>query len=228
MHQLLSVEWHWVLQILLLVVLLTGLMLRSGEIGAAAEAWPVGIFGLGSILLFTTPLFKAYFAISAPTSRIYNCHLLFLSCQFANCLKPFLTSTGLAIFSCMPTTLSSGVALTQACLSPKIMVLHGVGPISISKFIADGVGVSVPTKQLLRSLVVTLLIPLILGKVLRESFKGVADFVDKNRKLISMISAIFLSLLATGYPPLRRTKSIEFDVHHVKDAPRGTQSILAN
>lgn len=24
----------------------TGLMLRSGEIGAAAEAWPVGIFGL--------------------------------------------------------------------------------------------------------------------------------------------------------------------------------------
>ena len=70
------------------------------------------------------------FAFEVSTGSTILCwcsHLLFLSCQFANCLKPFLTSTGLAIFSCMPTTLSSGVALTQACLSPKIMVLHGVG-----------------------------------------------------------------------------------------------------
>lgn len=42
-------------------------------------------------------------------------------------------------------------------------------PFSISKFIAYGVGVSVPTKQLLKSLVLTLLIPLILGKV-KDSF----------------------------------------------------------
>ncbi|XP_022743054.1 probable sodium/metabolite cotransporter BASS4, chloroplastic isoform X2 [Durio zibethinus] len=38
-------------------------------------------------------------------------------------------------------------------------------PFSISKFIADGVGVSVPTEQLLRSLVLRHLVPLILGKV---------------------------------------------------------------
>lgn len=38
-------------------------------------------------------------------------------------------------------------------------------PFSISKFIAAGVGVSVPSEQLLRSLVLTLLVPLILGKV---------------------------------------------------------------
>lgn len=166
------------------IFIISGLMLRSGEIGAAAEAWPVGIFGLGSILLFT-PLFSR------------------LILQFQ--LQPQEFITGLAIFSCMPTTLSSGVALTQlaggnSALALAMTVISNllgilIVPFSISKFIADGVGVSVPTKQLLRSLVVTLLIPLILGKVLRESFKGVADFVDKNRKLISMISAIFLSLV---------------------------------
>ncbi|XP_034705536.1 probable sodium/metabolite cotransporter BASS4, chloroplastic isoform X1 [Vitis riparia] len=166
------------------IFIISGLMLRSGEIGAAAEAWPVGIFGLGSILLFT-PLFSR------------------LILQFQ--LQPREFITGLAIFSCMPTTLSSGVALTQlaggnSALALAMTVISNllgilIVPFSISKFIADGVGVSVPTKQLLRSLVVTLLIPLILGKVLRESFKGVADFVDKNRKLLSMISAIFLSLV---------------------------------
>lgn len=66
-------------------------------------------------------------------------------------------------------------------------------PFSISKFIAAGVGVSVPTEQLLRSLVLTLLVPLILGKVARELSKGIADFADGNRKLLAMISAIFLS-----------------------------------
>lgn len=52
-------------------------------------------------------------------------------------------------------------------------------PFSISKFIADGVGVTVPTKQLFKSLVLTLLIPLILGKVYhpRRNFLY-AEFVD--------------------------------------------------
>ncbi|KAL6125523.1 hypothetical protein ACLB2K_073580 [Fragaria x ananassa] len=94
---------------------------------------------------------------------------------------------GLAIFCCMPTTLSSGVALTQlaganTALALAMTVISNllgilIVPFSISKFIADGVGVSVPTKQ-----------------IFRESFRGVADFVDQNRKNLSKISAILLSL----------------------------------
>ncbi|KAK4593352.1 hypothetical protein RGQ29_017462 [Quercus rubra] len=112
--------------------------------------------------------------------------------------------TGLAMFSRMPTTLSSGVALTHlaggnSALALAMTVISNmlgilIIPFSISKFIADGVGVSVPTEQLFRSLVLTLLVPLILGKVLRESFKGLGDFVDQNRKLFSKLSALFLSL----------------------------------
>ncbi|XP_034703159.1 probable sodium/metabolite cotransporter BASS4, chloroplastic isoform X2 [Vitis riparia] len=128
------------------IFIISGLMLRSGEIGAAAEAWPVGIFGLGSILLFT-PLFSR------------------LILQFQ--LQPQEFITGLAIFSCMPTTLSSGVALTQLAGGNSALALA-------MTVISNLLGILI---------------------VLRESFKGVADFVDKNRKLLSMISAIFLSLV---------------------------------
>ncbi|KAJ0103490.1 hypothetical protein Patl1_05900 [Pistacia atlantica] len=120
-------------------------------------------------------------------------------------LQPQEFVTGLAIFSCMPTTLSSGVALTllaggNSALALAMTVISNllgilIVPFSISRFIASGVGVSVPTEQLLRSLVLTLLVPLILGKVFRESFRGLAEFVDQNRKLFSNISAIFLSLV---------------------------------
>ncbi|KAK6138031.1 hypothetical protein DH2020_028227 [Rehmannia glutinosa] len=166
------------------IFIISGLTLCSDEIGAAAEAWPVGLFGLASIL-FITPLF----------SRI----ILLIK------LQPQEFVTGLAIFSCMPTTLSSGVALTRlaggnSALALAMTVISNllgilIIPFSISKFIAAGVGVSVPTERLLRSLVLTLLIPLILGKVARELSKGVADFADGNRKLLAVISAIFLSFV---------------------------------
>ncbi|KAA8534547.1 hypothetical protein F0562_032064 [Nyssa sinensis] len=120
-------------------------------------------------------------------------------------LQPQEFVTGLAIFSCMPTTLSSGVALTRlaggnSALALAMTVISNllgilIVPFSISKFLAAGVGVSVPTEQLFRSLVLTLLVPLILGKVFRESFKGLADFADQNRKLLSVMSAVFLSMV---------------------------------
>ncbi|KAI5648441.1 hypothetical protein M9H77_34446 [Catharanthus roseus] len=166
------------------IFIISGLTLRSEEVGAAAEAWPVGLFGLSSILFFT-PLF----------SKI----IMLLQ------LHPQEFITGLAIFTCMPTTLSSGVALTRlaggnSALALAMTVLSNllgilIIPFSISRLIASGVGVSVPTEQLFRSLVLTLLVPLVLGKVLRESSKGLAEFSDRNRKLLAVMSAVFLSLV---------------------------------
>ncbi|GLT68974.1 hypothetical protein SLA2020_411620 [Shorea laevis] len=75
-----------------LLLTLIGLKLHGEEFRAVAEAWPAGIFGLASILLLS-PFFSK----------------LILQVQ----LVPQEFVTGLAIFSCMPTTLSSGVALTQ-------------------------------------------------------------------------------------------------------------------
>ncbi|KAJ4977619.1 hypothetical protein NE237_008399 [Protea cynaroides] len=166
------------------IFLISGLTLQSREISAAVKAWPAGLFGLGSILLFS-PFF----------SRV----ILQIK------LSPQELVTGLAIFSCMPTTLSSGVALTQlvggnSALALAMTVISNllgilIVPLSLSRFIAAGVGVPVPTEQLFRSLIATLLVPLILGKVSRDIFNGVAEYVDQNRKLFSIISAILLSLV---------------------------------
>uniref|UniRef100_A0A7C9ATW6 Uncharacterized protein n=1 Tax=Opuntia streptacantha TaxID=393608 RepID=A0A7C9ATW6_OPUST len=143
------------------IFIISGLTLRSEEIGQATDAWPTGLFGLASILLLTPNFSRLILQLN---------------------LQPPEFVTGLALFCCMPTTLSSGVSLTQlaggnfalALAMTVISNLLGilVVPFSISKFVASGVGISIPTKQLFRSLVTTLLIPLILGKVLRESIKG--------------------------------------------------------
>ncbi|KAK3443798.1 hypothetical protein EUGRSUZ_B03869 [Eucalyptus grandis] len=74
------------------IFFISGLKLQDREIGAATQAWPLGLYGLASILLISPFLSK-----------------LILPCQLA----PQEFVTGLAIFTCMPTTLSSGVALTQ-------------------------------------------------------------------------------------------------------------------
>ncbi|XP_074572690.1 putative sodium/metabolite cotransporter BASS4, chloroplastic [Curcuma longa] len=166
------------------IFFLSGIMLHSRELGAAVEAWPAGIFGLGSILLLT-PFFSR----------------LVLQIQLA----PYELITGLAAFCCMPTTLSSGVALTQlvggnTALALAMTVLSNllgilIVPFSLSKLIGAGTGVSMPTGQLFKSLVMTLLVPLILGKVLRDSSESIAEFVDRNRQSLSMLSAVLLSLV---------------------------------
>ncbi|XP_051217081.1 probable sodium/metabolite cotransporter BASS4, chloroplastic isoform X2 [Lolium perenne] len=136
------------------IFIISGLTLRTKELGAALQAWPAGLFGLGSILMLTP--FLAKFIVQ----------IQFFPREFI---------TGLAMFCCMPTTLSSGVTLTQlaggnsalALAMTVISNLLGIifVPLSLAKYIGAGAGVSLPTEKLFKSLVSTLLIPLILGKV---------------------------------------------------------------
>ncbi|KAL0910462.1 hypothetical protein M5K25_021447 [Dendrobium thyrsiflorum] len=176
------------------IFFISGLMLRSEEIGAAVEAWPAGVLGLISILLLT-PFFSRV---------ILQVHL-----------NPHEFVTGLAIFCCMPTTLSSGVALTQlvggnsALALAMTIISNFLGtmtvPFSLAMFVG-GVGVSIPTMQLFKSLVMTLLVPLVIGKVLRDFVKSVAIFADQNRQYLSMTSAILLSLVP--WIQVSRSKSL--------------------
>lgn len=166
------------------IFIISGLMLRSEEVGAAVEAWPAGMLGLVSILLLTPFLSRFILKIQ---------------------LVPQEFITGLAIFCCMPTTLSSGVALTNlvggnSALALAMTVMSNLlgmilVPISLSNYIGAGAGIDIPTMQLFRSLITTLLVPLILGKVFRDTFDGVAKYVDQNRRFFSMMSSILLSLV---------------------------------
>ncbi|ERM98915.1 probable sodium/metabolite cotransporter BASS4, chloroplastic isoform X2 [Amborella trichopoda] len=166
------------------IFLISGLTLRTRDITAAVKAWPEGAFGLCSILFFT-PFFSK----------------LILQLE----LIPQEFIRGLAIFCCMPTTLSSGVALTQlvggnSALALAVTVSSNLlgtltVPLFLSRLVAKGVGISVPIKELLMSLVVTLLGPLILGQGLRFAFRSVAEYVDNNRRFFSMMNSVILSLV---------------------------------
>ncbi|XP_024013014.1 probable sodium/metabolite cotransporter BASS4, chloroplastic [Eutrema salsugineum] len=166
------------------IFIISGLTLRTEAIGAAVKGWRLGVFGLVSILLLTPSFSRLIMLVQ---------------------LQPQELVTGLGIFCCMPTTLSSGVALTHLAGGNSALALamtvasNLLGiltiPFWVSRYIAGGVGVSFPTDQLFRSLIVTLLIPLIIGKVIRESSKGFANYIDNNRKLFSKINAICLSLV---------------------------------
>ncbi|KAM4084291.1 hypothetical protein ACJW30_08G121800 [Castanea mollissima] len=158
-----------------------GLKLQGGEFRAVAEAWPAGIFGLASILLLS-PFFSS----------------LILQVNLA----PREFVTGLAIFSCMPTTLSSGVALTQlvdgnSALALAMTVMSNLlgiltVPFWISKFFADDFGVPIPTRELFWSLILTLLIPLILGKTPWMQ-------VSKSRPLLLMVKPqVFIQAIGMG------------------------------
>ncbi|AQK71500.1 putative sodium/metabolite cotransporter BASS4 chloroplastic [Zea mays] len=160
---------------------------KSNPLGFSDTHWAMLRFSckcLGSILLFTP--FLAQFIMQVQ----------FFPPEFI---------TGLAMFCCMPTTLSSGVTLTQlvggnSALALAMTVASNllgiiIVPLSLAKYISNGVGVSLPTEQLFKSLVTSLLIPLIIGKVARETSKGIADFVDGNRQGFSVASAVLLSLV---------------------------------
>ncbi|KAL9228570.1 hypothetical protein vseg_004134 [Gypsophila vaccaria] len=160
---------------------MSGMKLEDGDIKGVLEAWPAFLFGLVSILLLC-PLF-AKLILKVP-------------------LVPKEFVTGLAIFGCMPTTLNGGVALTQlvggnsalalALTVMSVLLSILIVPLWITKFVADGFGLTIPTWPLFQSLLLTLIVPLILGKVIRNSVPGVATSIDQNERLISFSTSILL------------------------------------
>lgn len=98
------------------IFVISGLGLRRGETLQALSSWGSVAFGMLSILLIT-PL-AAFLALRLP-------------------LKPPELAFGLAVFCCMPTTLSSGVSLTQVC-SHSLLMCQMQLPCLLSKSIGEG------------------------------------------------------------------------------------------
>jgi solute carrier family 10 (sodium/bile acid cotransporter), member 7 len=159
------------------IFLLSGLSLKKEEALGALRSWREVLFGLVSILAIT-PALAAPLAAALP-------------------LEPAALSAGLAVFFCMPTTLSSGVALTSAAGGDAALALlltvssnlRGVitAPSAVatllgsSNFIgsisggANGAArataasaLAIDPVPLLRALAVSVAAPLVLGAVLRS------------------------------------------------------------
>ncbi len=160
------------------IFLTSGLMLRTDEIRVALSAWSGSLWGSFSILLLT-PLIGATIAFQLPLERPYQ--------------------LGLALFCCMPTTLSSGIALTvQARGNTALALLLTVAtnfagiftvPFVLAQLLGHFGQVELSAVDLLSNLCLTILVPLGLGKWLR---RWAAAWADRHRPGLTMFSSFAL------------------------------------
>ena len=161
-----------------LIFLISGLMLRTDEVRAALSAWSGTLWGSLSIL-FITPIIGAAIAFQLPMERNFQ--------------------VGLALFCCMPTTISSGVALTNQArgnmaLALLLTVLTNIAGVftmpCVLAHLLDALGqVELSAIQLLKNLCLSILLPLAVGKFLR---RFVVAWVDRNRTELTMLNSLAL------------------------------------
>jgi len=164
-----------------IIFIVSGLTLNTDDVKKALRAWKATLFGVVSIL-FITPLLA-----------LVPQQLPFLPAEF---------QTGLLLFCTMPTTINSGVALANAAkgnfaLALMLTVLSNLlgiftAPFFLSLLLAVG-GIRIDPLPLLTNLLLTLLLPLVVGKALRELLAArVLPFLKKHKTLIGNFSSLCL------------------------------------
>jgi sodium/bile acid cotransporter 7 len=165
---------------------ISGILLQRGEAIAALRS-PIAIaFGIISTL-FITPL-AAFGVMRLP-------------------LHPPEMVLGLAVFCCVPTTLSTCVTLSNACKGNSAVALllviatNILGVFTIPSMLSLVLGGSAagaasfnPT-ALFKSLVKFVLLPLLGGVVLQTTIPGLPQWRTHNKKLLSYLSTMFLCLV---------------------------------
>ncbi|MEW5306312.1 MAG: hypothetical protein WDW38_007127 [Sanguina aurantia] len=154
-----------------IIFFIFGITLETSELKQAFKAWKVLLLGLTSILVLTS------FAGFIPLAMGF---------------EPPEFGIGLAIFACMPTSLSQGVAVViqgygNAALSLLMTVLSNILAIFISPIMVKLVlGSKLPNVQidvldLLVKLGVSIIMPLFLGKAIRELVPGAREFCNVRK-----------------------------------------------
>ena len=169
------------------IFIISGLLLQRGEAVAALRSPLALIYGVTSIL-FLTPL-AAFAVLRLP-------------------LQPPEIILGLAVFCCVPTTLSTCVTLATACrgnaaVALLLVILTNVLgvftiPAVLGLVLGSVGGTGGPLFDpvvLFRSLVKTVLLPLLFGVALQVSVPGVSAWRSRNRKLLSYASTLCLCLV---------------------------------
>ena len=156
------------------IFLLSGLMLKTDEVHAALVAWKATTWGCFSIL-FATPVIGTAIAFQLPMEPAFQ--------------------IGLALFCCMPTTVTSGIALTaqargNVALALFLTVLtNTVGILTVPFVLAHLLGalgqVELSAGNLLYRLCFSILLPLGIGKYLR---RHVVAWAEAQRSRLSLAS----------------------------------------
>lgn len=161
-----------------IIFICSGMLLRTSEVRTALSAWKATAWGSFSIL-FLTPFIGAALALQIPIAPEFQ--------------------LGLALFCCMPTTLSSGIALTiQARGNMALALLLTVStnvlgvftvPFVLERLLEATGKVELSGGELLWDLCLSILLPLALGRLLQQ-FLG--EWIGRHRARITMASNLAL------------------------------------
>lgn len=163
-----------------------GLTTDTSELLLALKAWKSIAFGLTSILALS-PLFG------------FLCMLL--------PFKPYEFSLGLAIMACVPTSLSSGVTLVigaygNGALGLLFTVTGNIlgiitSPLAVKAVLGSRTDAKVNSLDLLVKLGVSILMPVLVGKGMREAFKPLRETIPKYKAPLYLINNLQVGLPCT-------------------------------
>jgi len=166
------------------VFLISGVTLNTAELkNAVTSGVPALLYGMVAILIITACF--SYIALELP-------------------LEPREFRFGVALFCCVPTTLSSGVVLVRAAKGNESMALlltvatnllgTLVTPFTLG-LVLSAANVDLDTVALLTKLLVTVLAPLLAGKALLEAWAPVKGWVKANKQKLTMTSSLMIILV---------------------------------
>eukprot|EP00878_Enallax_costatus_P019296 GHUV01020355.1.p1 GENE.GHUV01020355.1~~GHUV01020355.1.p1 ORF type:complete len:342 (+),score=81.37 GHUV01020355.1:827-1852(+) len=161
-----------------------GVTLDTSELMLALKAWKAIVFGLSSILVLT-PIF-GFFCMLMP-------------------FKPYEFALGLAIMACVPTSLSSGVTLVIGAYGNGALALLftvsgsilGIitAPLAVKIVLGSMTNAKVDSVDLLVKLGVSILMPVVVGKTLRELIRPVGENVYKYKAPLYLINNLQITMI---------------------------------
>lgn len=176
------------------IFFISGLTLKTADIMAAVKAYVGFIYGLIAILIITPCIGFAMNEIPFSTKEF---------------------NVGLIVFASVPTTLTSGVTLVgQARGNTALALMMTVTsnmlgivttPYAVSLLLSAGVEVKLDSIQLLVKLVLTILVPMMVGKTLRELSSHLQTFATSHKVMLGLINNG--SLICVVWQTLSRSQS---------------------
>eukprot|EP00775_Hariotina_reticulata_P007103 gene7103-7316_t len=167
-----------------IIFFIFGVTLDTSELMRAVKAWKAIIYGLLFILLLS-PL-MGFICMLMP-------------------FKPYEFALGLAVMACVPTSLSSGVTLVigsygNGALGLLFTVSSNIlgivtAPVAVKVVLGSRTDAKVNSLDLLVKLGVSILMPLVVGKALREFVKPVRDHICKYKVPLYLINNLQITLI---------------------------------
>lgn len=164
------------------IFLIGGLKLRTDEAREALRDVKSIVFGVVSILFFTVVVgarLARWFPLSVPEFTI-----------------------GLSLFMCMPCTISSGAGLAVqaggnfALALMLTVICSTVGvftvPVMLDQFAGFGGNIKLPVAQMIQKLVVTVLVPIALGKAIASSSQTAKTTIKNVSSPLTYLSHMFI------------------------------------